>query len=189
MRLFFHFAVANLSNTYLIGPDGPGEAILVDPGALDVALLQLIEGNGFRPSHVLVTHAHKAHINGIKTVRKVYDTKIYSMSPTVLDFETVQIHDGQQLCLAGINVSATHIPGHSSDSVIYRIGDWLFTGDVLYAGGIGKARTGYSRALMVSSLRERVMTMEDHVLVFPGHGPPSTIEAEKATNAALVEDA
>jgi glyoxylase-like metal-dependent hydrolase (beta-lactamase superfamily II) len=136
-----------------------------------------------------VTHAHQAHVNGIKTVQKVYDTKIYSMSPTVLDFETVQIHDGQQLSLAGIHVSATHIPGHSSDSVIYRIGDWLFTGDVLYAGGIGKTRTGYARALMVSSLRERVMTMEDHLLVFPGHGPPSTLEAEKATNAAMLEEA
>jgi glyoxylase-like metal-dependent hydrolase (beta-lactamase superfamily II) len=118
----------------------------------------------------------------------VYDTQIYSMSPSILGFETVQIHDGQKLNLAGCEVSVIHIPGHSSDSAVYRIGDWLFTGDVLHAGAIGKTRTGYSQALMVSSLRERVMIMEDHLLMFPGHGPPSTLEAEKATNAAFTED-
>ena len=78
MKLYFHFAVFGFSNTYLIGNEDGGDAILVDPGVMDIELLRLIESNNFHIKHILITHSHTAHISGLETLKKIYDFQIYS---------------------------------------------------------------------------------------------------------------
>ncbi len=64
----------------------------------------------------------------------------------------------------------------------------LFTGDTLFAGGIGETASPYERALLLSSIRGKLLDLPEGVLVFPGHGPPSTLEVEKRFNPYLSED-
>ena len=77
------------------------------------------------------------------------------------------------------------LPGHSSDSVVYNIGNILFTGDVLSAGELGSTNSSYSEYILRSNIEQKIYSQLDDVIVMPGHGPPSTLGAIKAFNYDL----
>ena len=79
----------------------------------------------------------------------------------------------------------TALPGYAADAVAYRVGDLLFPGSALIAGGIGTTPSPAARTTLVAALRARVLTLPDRVTIMPGHGPPTTVRAERAFNAAL----
>jgi glyoxylase-like metal-dependent hydrolase (beta-lactamase superfamily II) len=188
VKLFSLFSRIGFSNSYLIGPDRGGDAILVDPGIFDAPLLQAVEDNDLYVSSILVTHAHNAHINGIRTLRKVYDALIYANQPSVLDFPARRIAEGDSLSLGELSVRVIETPGHSIDSLCFLMDGMLFTGDTLSAGGIGQTRDGYARGLLLSTIRRKLIALGDETLVFPGHGPPSKIGIEKLYNPFLGEE-
>jgi glyoxylase-like metal-dependent hydrolase (beta-lactamase superfamily II) len=187
MKFFSLFSSAGMSNSYLLGPDGGGDAILVDPGAFDAGLLQAIEGNRLFVRWILVTHAHNAHVNAIRSLLKVYDAGIYANQPSILDFPARRVEEGHRLSLGEFRVRVIETPGHSIDSVSYLVGHMLFTGDLLSAGSIGTTRDGYARGLLLATVRRKLLPLGDEVLIFPGHGPPSKIGIEKLYNPFLGE--
>lgn len=185
MKIFFHFSVVGFSNTYLIGNTGGGDAILIDPGHMDIELLKLIEDNNFYIRHILLTHRHPSHTEGLRILMKIYDSEIYANSPFIMDYKVKTLSDGSLITLSGIQVSASLIPGHSSDSLVYKIQDALFTGDVLMAGRIGSTKSSLSRSLLIRSIQERILPLNDNTLIFPGHGTPTTLFVEKMINSDL----
>lgn len=113
--------------------------------------------------------------------------------------DVVEVDDGQSLQLAGLRLDVVHAPGHTEGSVMFAVPDVpdgaphdvrrsLLTGDVLFAGSIGRTDLpGGDHAAMLRSLRERVLPQPDDSLVLPGHGPTTTIGRERATNPFLRE--
>ncbi len=188
MRFLSLFSPVGFSNTYLIGPEAGGDAILIDPGVFNAALLQAVEENRLYVRAILVTHAHNAHINGIRSLLKVYDATIYANQPSVLDVPATRIKDGEVLSLGGFSVRVIETPGHSIDSLCYLVGSLLFTGDTLSAGGIGTTRDGYARGLLLETIRRKLLPLGAEVLVFPGHGPPSKVGIEILYNPLLGEE-
>jgi hydroxyacylglutathione hydrolase len=187
MKLYFHFSLAGFSNTYIIGPDESGDAIIVDPGTMDVGLLETIESNGYYVRNALLTHAHASHASGLKTLRKIYEVTIYAATERVLDFDCVKVAGGETLDISGFEVGAIDIQGHSADSLIYTIGSCMFTGDAFSAGTVGSAPTNYARELLTNEIKTRILGLDTNYLIFPGHGSPSTLEAERLINPALAE--
>ena len=187
MKFFSLFSRLGFSNSYLIGPDAGGDAVLIDPGAFDAQLLQAVEENGLYVRSILVTHAHNAHINGIRALRKVYEAAIYATQPSVLDFPARHIKERDSLSLGEFTIRVIETPGHSIDSVCFLCGPLLFPGDSLSAGAIGTTRDGYARALLLESVRDKLLSLGDEVLIFPGHGPPSKVGIEKLYNPVLGE--
>ncbi|MFP4179399.1 MAG: MBL fold metallo-hydrolase [Spirochaetaceae bacterium] len=185
MKLFFHFALIGFANSYLVGPDDGGDALLIDPGTMDAELLTLIEQNNYYIRHVLVTHAHSSHVKGITTLSKIYDARIYANAFNVESRNVTVLKDGDRITCNGIEVEVLEVPGHSSDSLVYHIKGMLFTGDVLAAGRVGNTENSFSRALLLRSIREKIYPLPDRTLVFPGHGPPSLLKAEKMFNPDL----
>ena len=185
MRCFINFSLTGFSNSYLIGPDEGGEAIIIDPGEMNIKLLKLIEDNDFYIRHILVTHNHKANISGIRTLLKIYDAEIYSASDQILTFPSNVIVPESFLNLSGIDVEVMEFSGHSKDSLVYRIGKMLFTGDTLGAGNLGDNENKETMEIISKSVSTKIKDMDDSILVFPGHGPPSTIKAEKDFNPEL----
>jgi glyoxylase-like metal-dependent hydrolase (beta-lactamase superfamily II) len=179
------FSAPGTSNSYLLGPDDGGEAVLVDPGAFDTPLLQAVEGSRLTVRWILVTHAHSAHIRGIRTLLKIYDAEILACRPSVLDFPVRRIQDGDELALGQFRISVLETPGHSLDSVCFRMENLVFTGDTLTAGGIGVTRDGYARGLILASLRKKILPLPEETILFPGHGPPSRLWIEKGFNPYL----
>ena len=182
MRCFYNFILNGFSNTYLKGPDEGGDAILVDPGELSLKLFKLIEDNNFYIRHILVTHDDSPHTEGIKTLLKIYDADIYSKSKEIDGIKTVKVSGSMKFTISGFNVTVINAPGISPDSILYRIDNMLFTGDVLGAGRISKKLKNSRDSELHSYFAQQLLRMDDNTLIFPGHGPPSTMKVEKLFN-------
>lgn len=187
MIFYCYYSVVNFSNCYVLGRKGVRDALLIDPGIFDEGLLRLLEGNGFYPRHVLITHAHQGHVSGVRTLRKIYDPTLYALEPDALEYPAERIAEAHPLHLAEFTVRVIATPGHSQDSVCFRIDRMLFTGDTLFAGSLGETDTEYEKALLLASVREKLLSLDQELLLFPGHGPPSTLELEKRFNPDLRE--
>lgn len=184
MTVFFHYALHGFANVYLVGNDETGEALIVDPAAFTLGLLDFIEGKSYSVKAVLVTHNHAHHVDGLKTLLKIYDAEVYSSNSMLGDLPCRMVRDGDRLDICGLEVGAVSVPGHSADSIAYRIGKLIFTGDALHAGLIGKTLSQYGNRLLREQLSKKILNQADDCIVLPGHGPPSTVGAEKIYNIA-----
>ena len=109
--------------------------------------------------------------------------------------EVAELADGQRLELAGLEVVVDHTPGHTRGSVTFRtpydgdgVSDVMFSGDLLFEGSIGRTDLpGGDHATMLETLRHKVLTLPDDVVVLPGHGGQTSIGRERATNPFLLD--
>lgn len=188
MFFFSYFSSQGFANCYLIGPKAGKEAILIDPGIFDVDLLKIIEDHNLYIKHILITHSHEDHTSAIKTILKIYDANIYGYRQSISGFPAVKLRDYEKLNLGAYHFEVLETPGHSGDSLTYRLENMLFTGDTLLAGSIGYTVDAFSRGLIITSLKEKVFTLPDETFIFPGHGPPSKVGIERYLNLDLNED-
>ena len=182
MTVFFHYSLHGFANVFLVGNDVTMEAVIVDPAAFTLGLLQFVEDKGYTVKAVLVTHGHARHIDGLRTLLRIYDAHVYSSNATLGDIPCRMVTDGENFTVCGLAVQALSVPGHSADSMVYRFDKLLFTGDTLNAGLIGKTMSQYGNKLLKEQLARKVLSLSDDCLVLPGHGPPSSIGAEKLYN-------
>jgi hydroxyacylglutathione hydrolase len=187
MKIFQHFSVVGFCNTYLIGQDGGGPAILIDPGHVDVELIELIEEHHYTIDHVLITHRHDAHVQGLGTLLKIYTPEVHAAAASIYDYHVSEVTDNQTLHLCGFEIDAIHIPGHSLDSMVFKLDRALFTGDVIMSGRIGSTSDIMERELLRKAIRKRLLSLDENLLLFPGHGAPSTLKIEKMFNPELLE--
>jgi glyoxylase-like metal-dependent hydrolase (beta-lactamase superfamily II) len=158
------------------------EAIIIDPGSMDSGLLSLIEENNYSLLGVLITHDHPHHARGLKTIMKIYNTPIYAINPTVGEYRTSLIRDGDILNIGPFRTEVFSIPGHSSDSAVFKIERLIFTGDAMNAGFMGNTASSFSAATQVNALRKKIFSLPGDYSILPGHGPPSSLEAERRFN-------
>lgn len=187
MKIFANYTFSRLSNSYLIGPDKGGDAVLVDAGLFSVSLLKLVEDSNFDLRYILLTHAHDAHTDAVNTIMRIYEPTILGLAHNVRNYSVERIEEGKPLCLGEFSFNVFATPGHSPDSAVFKLDRFLFTGDTLYAGSIGRTHDDISRALIISSISEKVLSLDDDHFVFPGHGPPSTVGIERNINPELRE--
>lgn len=160
----------------------PREAIIIDPGNMDRGLLSLIEENDYSLLGVLITHDHPHHVRGLNTIMKIYDTAIYAINPVVSGHRTTLVRDGDVLDIGSFKTEVFLIPGHSPDSAVFKIDRFLFTGDTISAGFMGSTASSFSATTQVNSLRKKIFSLPGNYFIFPGHGPPSSLEAERRYN-------
>jgi len=186
MKLFFHYCSYGFSNCYILGTDSsngqPNAAIIIDPGNMEKNVLDTIENNNFDLKAALITHDHLNHVQGLRTLKRIYNVGVIAINQTVMEHKTTRIKDGDKLIIGGFTIEVISIPGHSADSVVYKIGDLLFTGDVLTAGLVGGTASAYGAATQMNKLRSRLLSLPGNYVILPGHGPPSTLEAERRFN-------
>lgn len=182
MKVYFHLNVGGFSNCYVVVNENTNEAIIIDPGKITEEIISQIEDNHFKLVAVLITHNHGSHADGLKTLRKIYDPKIFAADWEVAGNDTTVINGDGKTTLARMPVRYMTLPGHTSDSVVYGIGNIMFTGDVLSAGEIGSTNSSYSEYILRSNIEQKILSQLDSVIVMPGHGPPSTLGAIKAFN-------
>jgi glyoxylase-like metal-dependent hydrolase (beta-lactamase superfamily II) len=183
MKLFFQYCSYGFSNCYILGEDK--SALIIDPGSMENDTLKTIENNNFNLAAVLITHDHPVHVKGLRTLKRIYDAEVFAVNHIVLDQKTTMVKDRDKIEIAGFEVEVISIPGHSADSVVYRIGTMLFTGDVLTAGLVGSTASAYGTATQMNTLSSRLLSLPGDYVVLPGHGPPSTLEAERRFNADI----
>jgi hydroxyacylglutathione hydrolase len=181
MNVYFHFSVAGFSNCYLIGAPTGGEAIIIDPGAINVPLIRTIEDKNYDVQTVLLTHRHESHKQGLSTLLKIYDAEVFSFGGAS-DGEDTQIFDDVVFTRGDVEIRPILIGGHSADSVAFLIDSVLYTGDVLGPGRVGSAPNAYAKALLIDAIKKRLFSLPGDLMVFPGHGAPTTLDAERLLN-------
>jgi glyoxylase-like metal-dependent hydrolase (beta-lactamase superfamily II) len=160
-------------------------AIIIDPGIMDKEIVNFIEKNNYTLGCVLITHDHRNHVYGLRTLRRIYNTELYAMNHIIMDQRTNMVRDREIVTIGPFSIEVISVPGHSSDSAVFRIGKLLFTGDALTAGLVGSSASSYGASVQLTALRSKILSLPGDFIVLPGHGPPSSLEAERRFNAGI----
>jgi hydroxyacylglutathione hydrolase len=192
------FIVGMLStNCYVIQDEKTKTAIIIDPGfdsPIEAKkLLTYIEKEGLILKFVVNTHGHDDHIGGNTYLKKKYNIPIciHQRDAKVLDDKNqaapanVLLNEGYIIAFGEEKLNVIHTPGHTPGSICLLNERVIFTGDTLFAGGVGRTDfVGGSERDMKLSL-ERLKHLPENLVVYPGHGPKSTIGVEKRSNYFL----
>jgi len=182
------------TNCYILSDDNTHEAIIIDPG-FDTnrdqkKILDQISSQRLRVKLIINTHGHPDHTSGNKATKNATNAPIAIHehdAPTLNDPPPDKIlHDGDLIQTGRVTLRVLHTPGHSRGSISLLGNNVVFCGDTLFAGSIGRFDLpgGSGRELM-HSLRNRLLILPDHVKVYPGHGPATTIGEERRNNPFL----
>lgn len=188
MKIYFHLNLGGFSNCYLVVNEITNEAILIDPGKITDDVINQIEDSHLKLVAVLITHNHGSHVLGLKTLKKIYNPQVIAADWEVAGEETTVIAGDGKIRIADMIVQYMSVPGHTSDCMVYKIGNALFTGDVITAGFMGSTNSSYSDFILHSNVEKKIYSQQDATVLMPGHGPPSTIEAIKMFNSELHTD-
>ena len=192
------------TNCWLIGAEGTEDAVVVDPGFSPGLVHRMLETAGRRPVAVLATHGHFDHVGsaaefcGDDLPLHIHEADALALTdppawgaglqtPPVPVKDVRMLVDGDVLTFAGFRVEVLHTPGHTPGSVCFRTDGWVLTGDLVFAGAIGRHDfPNSSDAHMERSLR-RFLELSDDLDVYPGHGPKTTVGRERERNRFLVD--
>jgi glyoxylase-like metal-dependent hydrolase (beta-lactamase superfamily II) len=152
---------------------------------MDEAILNFIEKHDYTLRGVLVTHNHRSHVRGLRTIKRIYDVDVYAVNHVILDQRAVMVRDGDTVTLGEFKVEVISVPGHSADSAVFKFGHILFTGDALSAGLVGSTASFYGAEVQIRALRSKILSLPGNYMVMPGHGPPSSLNAERRFNAGI----
>ena len=180
------------------------EAVIIDPAADAACIEAMIARYNLRPVAVLLTHGHFDHLSAADAVRRRYGIKVYagneersvmnsSSSNLSLPFTgegmTFEADEyfkpGEEFDFAGFRIGTIPVPGHTIGSVCYYFEEQkvLFSGDTLFAGSVGRSDfpTGNAGQL-IRAIKSGLMSLQDDVKVYPGHGESTTIGCERVNN-------
>jgi glyoxylase-like metal-dependent hydrolase (beta-lactamase superfamily II) len=193
------FTIGGLStNCYVVSSRETKDAILIDPG-LDLIfeadpIFDYIAEAGLKVNLIVNTHGHSDHINGDAIFQEKYNVPICihrldAASLAVLENmnfpPTVLLDEGSLIQFGNESLKVMHTPGHTPGSICLVGERLVFTGDTLFAGGIGRTDfPGGSDSDMQASL-QKLQSLPDYFLIYPGHGPTSIIGEEKRVNPFL----
>jgi hydroxyacylglutathione hydrolase len=200
--------MALVVDTYALGPTQTNcyvtradadvrAAVVIDPG-YEVGAPQL------DVAAILVTHCHWDHLGGIALLAEKTGAPVYMPEREAAVLENpeaffpdqsirphkpeVRLQGDEAFELAGISFETISVPGHSPGHLAYATGGALFSGDVLFAGGVGRTDLPFADwDTLVDSIRLLFDRFPAETVVYPGHGPPTTLGAERDSNPFLAE--
>ena len=198
------------ANCYVVAPEAGAECLIIDPGQdAEPGIEDILTEHRLRPVAVLATHGHLDHIWSVAPVCGAKDIPAYihpSDRALLTDpgrglgigrevfggltlsepADVLELTDQMILDLAGVQLAVEHAPGHTPGSVTFRLPDTIFTGDLLFAGSIGRTDLpGGDYQTILDSLARVCLPLPDQTAVLAGHGPATTIGAERAANPFL----
>ena len=197
------------TNTYIVEHDS--RAFVVDPGMHTMnQVIELSQEHGFDIEAIVLSHGHLDHTREAGDLAKRLNIPVYihpedefmlddgtgATPQTLLLFDATSmtpiddirhLHQGETLKLLGLEFDVHHCPGHSPGSVVIVAENFALTGDVLFKGSIGRTDLQHSDPhAMQDSLGRLLEILEDKLTLLPGHGPTTTMRAERKTNGFLL---
>jgi hydroxyacylglutathione hydrolase len=192
------------TNCYVIAAGQGRDAVIIDPGADSDVIRKLLSKNKCKAALVINTHGHYDHIGAdsdfdvpvavhredaamLTDARKNF-AAIFGISFKVKN--KIQLLDGgQRISIDGLVLKVLHTPGHTSGGISLLVEEpvknIVFSGDALFAGSVGRSDLGGSHEVLIQSIQEKLLTLPDDTIVYPGHGPETTIGEERLNNPFL----
>lgn len=189
--------------------DKQKKCLIIDPGLNPEPLIRFIKINEYHPEAILLTHGHADHIGGVESIREYWpgvnvaihkeDAEMLaspSLNLSILAGTMIQARPAETLLedavpyytAAGLRFQVLHTPGHSPGGIcLYSAADKvLFVGDTLFAGSVGRSDfPNGSHETLISMIKTKLLTLPEQTTVYPGHGPTTTLQAEKKYNPFL----
>src|SRR2546427_454815 len=174
---------------YLYHDPATRHAVLIDTGYNPEAVLRAIEEHRLMLTAICLTHGHADHASGIDTILARHPAPVYigegdwallgwKPPPGLRTFA----REGDTLQVGGKEIRLMTTPGHTPGGVCYQADACVFVGDTLFAGSIGRANPSTLYPIHLESVRKRVLTLPETLILFPGHGPSTTVREEKEHN-------
>jgi glyoxylase-like metal-dependent hydrolase (beta-lactamase superfamily II) len=185
--------------------EGENRAVLIDPGDEGARLVAMVRDSGATLDAIWITHAHVDHIAAINEVRRHYDVPVH-LHPLDLPYYTRlsaraaemyaipyeqpegpdhELADGDVLSVGALRFTVMHVPGHAPGLVSFNGEGVALSGDLLFAGSIGRTDLPLSNPFDMDASLERIATLPPETIVYPGHGGTTTIGDEKRSNPFL----
>jgi len=175
---------------------------IIDPGDQADRIIGQINQVGIKPQLVLLTHAHADHIGAVNEIMKEFGISYYAgkgeeklLSSATENFSAMYgtpitlsepkrlLDDGDVISCASIDFIVYSTPGHSPGGVCYHHDNIVFCGDTLFNGSVGRTDfPGCSHELLIDSISQKLLTLPDETICYPGHGPATTIGDERRHN-------
>ena len=192
-------------NCYIIGCEATRKAAVIDPGGHAGNILKLLAKQKLQLEMIINTHGHFDHIGGNSELLKATGAELIIHQDDSPLLERAGEHaaafglrvepspapnrllkGGETLQLGELSFQVIHTPGHSPGGICLYIDDILLVGDTLFAGSIGRTDLpGGHHQLLISNIKEKLLPLPENTKVYPGHGPMTTIGAEKLHNPFL----
>jgi len=196
------------SNCFIVGSEATKEGMIIDPGADANAILKAVSDLGLSIVLIVATHNHIDHVGALRRVQEstgadyaVHEADVEGMMRTIFgrmvgavvsgSFKSPhkperQLRDGDVIEVGDLKFSVLHTPGHTPGGISLLGDGVVFSGDTLFNLGIGRTDMhGGDYATLMHSIVTRLMALPDDTIVYPGHGPSTTIGAERKWNPFL----
>jgi hydroxyacylglutathione hydrolase len=191
------------TNCYVVGCPDTHQGVVIDPGGHPTRILAAIEETALRIIYILNTHCHFDHIGAnarlmeetgaplalhpveIPLLHAGGGARLFGLPAVQKALPAVELEEGQELQVGSLAMQVLHTPGHSPGSLSFYLPQAaaVFDGDLLFAGGVGRADLpGGDWETLLRSIREVLFTLPDETTIYPGHGPPTTVGGEKRSN-------
>ena len=194
------------SNCYIAGSESNKEGMIVDPGAEAEVILKSVNDLGLDIKFILLTHGYIDHVGALKEVKEATGAEVAIHSDdaeslqgqflsTVFGFPSHPLpppdrllKDGDSIDIGDLHFVILHTPGHTPGGICLFGQGVVFSGDTLFNYGIGRIDLpGGSYSQLMKSINAKLMVMPDETTVYPGHGPTTTIGAERWGNPFLCD--
>ena len=187
------------TNCYIIGCEETGIGAIIDPAAESAKIVEETVRQDLKINYIINTHGHVDHIQACESVKRNFscpvcmhkddekllkdpDLNLSSMlgSPVSFPLPDKELKEGEKIKLGNLFLLILHTPGHTPGSISIVTDKIIFTGDALFAGGVGRTDLPESNHdLLMQSIREKLFSMPDDFTIYPGHGTSSKIGTEK----------
>jgi glyoxylase-like metal-dependent hydrolase (beta-lactamase superfamily II) len=174
------------TNTYILTCLRTSESLVIDAPEGEDEILKNLRDT--RPRAILLTHAHFDHTGALLALKGALDVPVVAHrddGPRLPLKADHSCEDGEKLPLGALAIEVLHTPGHTPGSLCFGISGLLFAGDTLFPGGPGRTQSPSDFRQILDSLSAKIFPLPDETRVFPGHGEPTTLKAERAAFEAF----
>lgn len=187
------------TNCYVVSDDN-GICAIIDCDGNPQPLYNYIAQNQLKPTHILLTHGHFDHIDAVEAVKEKYGCKVYAAekeaalladpalnasdmaSVPLRIYADVSVKNADTISVGDLQFSVLETPGHTQGSVCFLIEKNIFSGDTLFLGSCGRTDFPTGDYQTILSSLQKLKNLEGDYVVYPGHGPATTLEYERKTN-------